>query len=129
MHIHHIAIWVHDLERIKSFYEKYFEANAGKLYVNPVKEFSSYFLEFKGGGRLEIMTNPKINNPFFDEDEQIAGFTHLAISVGTKEAVDQLTGQLRNDGYKIVGEPRITGDGFYESVVLDPEYNRIEITI
>jgi lactoylglutathione lyase len=114
---------------MKSFYEKYFQANAGELYANPAKEFSSYFLEFVEGGRLEIMTNPKIINPIKSEDEQIAGFTHLAISVGSKEAVDQLTGQLRNDGFEIVGEPRTTGDGYYESVVLDPEYNRIEITI
>jgi lactoylglutathione lyase len=57
------------------------------------------------------------------------GIIHFAISVGSKEKVDSLTHQLRSDGYQIIGEPRTTGDGYYESVVLDPEKNRIEITI
>ena len=42
--------------------------------------------------------------------------------------MDRLTENLRNAGHTIVGEPRTTGDGYYESVVLDPEENRIEIT-
>lgn len=53
----------------------------------------------------------------------------MAISVGSKEDVDELTEQLREDGYTIFGEPRITGDGYYESVVLDPEGNHVEITL
>jgi lactoylglutathione lyase len=43
--------------------------------------------------------------------------------------VDDLTEQLRDSGYKIIGEPRTTGDGYYESVVLDRENNTIEITV
>jgi len=59
---------------------------------------------------------------------QFTGLIHFAISTGSKQTVDHLTEQLRADGYEIVGEPRTTGDGYYESVVLDPEGNRIEIT-
>jgi lactoylglutathione lyase len=58
----------------------------------------------------------------------INGLSHIAISVGNKEIVDKLTERLRSDGFIIIGEPRITGDGYYESVILDPEGNRIEIT-
>jgi lactoylglutathione lyase len=43
--------------------------------------------------------------------------------------VDSLTARLRQDGYRVVGEPRRTGDGYYESVVLDPDGNRVEITV
>ena len=43
--------------------------------------------------------------------------------------MDVLTEQLRKDGYTIFGEPRTTGDGYYESVVLDCENNLIEITV
>jgi lactoylglutathione lyase len=50
------------------------------------------------------------------------------MAVGSREAVNQLTEMLRKDGYRVVGEPRTTGDGYYESVVLDPEGNRLEIT-
>jgi lactoylglutathione lyase len=59
--------------------------------------------------------------------KQFSGLIHFAVSVGSKEKVDTLTEQLRKDGYEIVGEPRTSGDGYYESVVLDGEGNRIEI--
>ena len=64
-----------------------------------------------------------------DKGLEAIGLTHFAISVGSKETVDELTERFRGDGYKIDGEPRTTGDGYYESVVLDPEGNQIEITI
>ena len=56
------------------------------------------------------------------------GLTHFAISVGSRKKVDELMEQIREAGYKIVGEPRTTGDGYYESVVMDPEGNLVEIT-
>ncbi|WP_396632837.1 VOC family protein [Maribacter sp. R86514] len=52
-----------------------------------------------------------------------------ALLVVSKEQVHVLTEKLRADGFTIAGEPRTTGDGYYESVVLDPEGNQIEITI
>ena len=67
--------------------------------------------------------------PLNRSEKQHTGFIHFAISVGDKGTVDSLTERLRIDGYEIVGEPRTTGDGYYESVVLDPDGNRIEITI
>lgn len=128
MKIAHIAIWVRDLERSKRFYETYFGAKAGDKYVNPAKNFSSYFLSFEGGCRLEIMHKPEIpESPHIAGTESL-GLTHFAISLGSAQNVDQLTMQLEQDGYKVVGKPRRTGDGYYESVVLDPENNRIEIT-
>jgi lactoylglutathione lyase len=129
MKIEHIAIWTKDLESLKVFYTKYFEVTAGEKYINPVKKFESYFLKFEDGCRLELMQMPGIpsslNNPY----QQFSGLIHFAISVGSKEKVDSLTGRFRKDGHMIVGEPRTTGDGYYESVVLDPEGNRIEITV
>ena len=64
-----------------------------------------------------------------DVIQQYIGLNHLAVSVGSKEKVDQMTERLRNDGYKVISEPRSTGDGYYESVVRDPDGNRIEITV
>jgi len=57
------------------------------------------------------------------------GYVHMAISVGTIEKENSLTEQLRYNDYTIAGEPRTMGDGYYESVILDPEGNQIEITI
>jgi lactoylglutathione lyase len=129
MKIEHIAIWTFELERLKSFYENYFEARAGEKYVNITKNFQSYFLHFEGGCRLEIMQMPGIPLTANNALKQFTGFIHLAISVGDKEKVDSITEKLRTDGYEVIGEPRTTGDGYYESVILDPDENRIEITI
>ncbi|MEM6804628.1 MAG: VOC family protein, partial [Bacteroidota bacterium] len=128
MKIEHLAIWVKDLERIRTFYEKYFAAQAGEKYHNPKKNFSSYFLSFEEGSRLELMQKPEIPALMNAHETQHLGIIHFALSVGSKEKVDALTEELRSDGFVIEGEPRTTGDGYYESVILDPEENRIEIT-
>jgi len=128
MKIEHIAIWVSDIEEMRRFYERYFNAKAGEKYVNLKKNFTSYFLSFAQGARLELMHKPEISALVSQEEEHL-GFIHFAISVGSKEKVDSLTEQFRQDGLKVTGETRMTGDGYYESIVLDPEGNRIEITI
>jgi lactoylglutathione lyase len=129
MKIEHIALWVKDLEKMKAFYERYFHVKASEKYVNPEKRFESYFLSFEDGARLELMLMPSVPASTNDIYKQFTGLIHFAISTGTKERVDSLTLQLKNDGFEIIDGPRTTGDGYYESVVLDPEGNRIEITI
>ncbi len=126
MKIEHLAIWVRDLEKMRRFYEKYFDARASDHYHNTHKDFTSCFLSFTSGCRLELMHRPDIKDTI---DGEHLGITHFAIATGSKEKVDALTEVLRKDDYIIVGEPRTTGDGYYESVVLDPEGNRVEITI
>lgn len=129
MRIDHLAIWVNDLELMKGFYEKYFNGSAGEKYHNPKKKFNSYLIQFDTGCRLELMHKPTIPQNLNNLASENIGIIHFAISVGTKDEVDKLTDQLRGDGYKVKGEPRLTGDGYYESVILDPENNHIEITI
>lgn len=128
MKIEHIAIWTKDLEAMKAFYVKYFQTRAGEKYHNPIKKFQSYFLTFDGGCRLELMHMENEDKKVNDVRESYQGLSHFAISLGNKQKVDLLTEQLRQDGFSIVGEPRTTGDGYYESVALDPEGNRIELT-
>jgi lactoylglutathione lyase len=126
MKIEHIALWVNDIEKMREFYSIYFKAEPSEKYFNPLKQFSSYFLSFEDGTRLEIMNKPGLESSL---QPMISGWAHIAMSVGSKEAVDDLTDRLRSDGYTIAGEPRTTGDGYYESVILDPEGNQIEITV
>lgn len=129
MKIDHIAIWCSNLEIMRSFYMKYFNMNSNEKYSNIHKGFSSYFLNFAGKekARIELMEMPNIfeNNGIRG---QLMGNAHIAISVGRKESVNSLTEILRMDGYPIIGEPRMTGDGYYESIVEDPEGNWLEIT-
>ena len=128
MCIEHVAIWTQDLERLKEFYRTYFQARASARYVNPAKQFESYFLTFSSGARLELMRRADGHEFSVPLGESVAGYAHVAISVGSAESVDALTARLEADGYRVVDGPRRTGDGYYESSVLDPDGNRIEIT-
>jgi len=127
MRIEHVAIWTRDLERLKSFYETYFEVTAGAKYASTKRPFESYFLSFASGARLELMRLPDLADA--DRSRGTIGLAHLALSTGSRETVNALSRRLRADGYTIVDGPRVTGDGYYESVVLDPDGNRIELTV
>jgi lactoylglutathione lyase len=127
MFIEHIAIWVKDIEKMKIFYERYFNCTSNDKYYNHNNNFESYFLSFKNGVRLELMNNSDIPNNLNNSMNQYIGINHLAIKIRNKDDVKYLTEKLKQDGYIIVAEPRETGDGYYESCILDPENNRIEI--
>jgi len=119
MTIEHVAIWTRDLERLSGFYETYFGAAAGPSYLNPATRFESIFLSFPSGARLELMRAPGLADSTAGDDERLVGYAHLAFCVGW----------LREDGYRVLDGPRRTGDGYYESTVLDCDSNRIEITV
>ncbi len=127
--IEHIALWARDLEASRDFYTRYFGATAGIKYTNPAKQFSSYFLSFESGARFEIMHKPAVQQPVTQANAPVAGYAHLAFSVGSREGVDLLTERLRQDGFAVLDGPRTTGGGYYESVVRDPDGNPVEITI
>jgi lactoylglutathione lyase len=129
MKIEHIAVWTQQLEQLKAFYIRFFGAVASEKYFNPNRSFSSYFLSFNTGTRLELMQVPGLLPNSNQETGPVMGIAHFAMSVGSKEQVDNLTEELRIAGYKVLGEPRRTGDGYYESVIADPDNNLIEITI
>lgn len=127
MRIEHIAIWTRDIERLATFYEKYFEGKRNDKYISAHKDFQSYFLGFTDGARLEIMTRTQVS--IGDINQESVGYTHIAFSAGSKERVIELTDKIVNDGYKLVSAPRTTGDGYFESVILDPDGNIVEITV
>jgi len=127
MKIEHIAIWVMNLEKMKKFYLKFFDLSSNEKYYNQKKKFSSYFLSFKSGARIELMHRPDISE-LIEKSNSKLGLAHFAVSVGTKEKVNSLTKKFRENGIRIIGDPRATGDGYYESIISDPEGNLIEIT-
>lgn len=128
MKIEHVAIWSKDIDVLKDFYVKYFGATANNKYNNEKKGFQSYFLSFDGGARIELMQKPELL--FNNADVDItSGLVHIAISVGEMQDVVDLTVRLEKDGHTIKGYPRYTGDGYFESVVIDPDGNLVEITM
>ena len=127
MKIEHAAMYVNDLEGVRDFFVRYFDAVSNDGYHNIKTGFRSYFLCFSDGARLEIMNRPDMSDG--DKDVMHTGYIHLAFSTGSREKVDELTKKLKDDGYEILSSPRTTGDGYYESCVLGPEGNQIEITV
>lgn len=129
MTIDHIAIWTDNLERLKAYYLEFFEGTASARYTNNLTGFSSYFISFQSGARLELMTKPGIPDNLNDKViAQHKGIIHVAFGVATMSDVDEMANHLRNDGYTILSGPRKTGDGYYEFETLDPDNNRIEVT-
>jgi lactoylglutathione lyase len=116
--IDHAAAWVSDLARVRAFYERWFQATAGPTYSSSKRDFQSCFLSLGSGARLELMVSSA-------EPPRPA---HLAVSVGSREAVDRLVQSMEAAGVSIISRPRITGDGYYEAVIADPEGNLLEIT-
>lgn len=127
MKIEHVGLFVEDLERTVAFYSKYFGATASEKYHNSKTTFSSRFLTFTDGARLEVCTREDLN--LNKLDGYPLGYMHLAMSLGSKEEVNRVSEMIEADGYTHLSGPRVTGDGYYESVVLDPEGNQIELTI
>lgn len=126
MIVGHIAIYTNDLERLKRFYVTYFDAVSNLKYRNETTGLETYFLSFEGSKtQIELMYRPNVT----DRPSETAhlGYAHLAFTLGSRAKVDYLTQLLQSDGYVIMNQPRVTGDGFYESVVLDPDGNLIEL--
>ena len=125
MKLTHFAIWTNNLEGMKDFYCRYFGGTVGPKYHNVNRGFQSYFVRFEGDAALELMTLPALA-PSAGQGNRV-GYAHMAFALGSKERVDALTAQLEQDGYTVASRPRTTGDGYYESAVLDPDGNIVEL--
>ena len=113
--IEHVALWTNDLDGLRWWYERWLGGRSGERYINESNSFASYFLEFDSGARLELMQMP-------GKERGLGG--HVAFSLGTRDAVDKLAAELG-----AVDGPRLTGDGYYEAVVVDPDGNHVELTV
>lgn len=127
MRIEHLALWTLDLEQLRDFYMSYFDAVSNEKYVNTKTGLETYFLSFGSGARIEIMIRPEVSASGDDEIRRIRGLAHFAFDLEHRDSVDDLTERLARDGHKVIGKPRVTGDGYYESVVLDPDGNIVEL--
>jgi catechol 2,3-dioxygenase-like lactoylglutathione lyase family enzyme/predicted nucleotidyltransferase len=116
--VEHAAAWVADLDRACAFYVRWFGGVPGPLYRSQRRPFASRFVSIGNSARLELMTAA-------GEPPRPA---HIAISVGSRHAVDRLVERMRTGGITIASGPRLTGDGYYEAVVIDTEGNLVEIT-
>lgn len=129
MTLDHIAIWTHNLEKLKDYYVIYFGACVNTKYINNETGFESYFLSFSSGSRIELMQRQGIPENMNDPvNRQHTGIIHLAFGVKTMEEVVKKLEELKTAGFRILRGPRKTGDGYFEFETLDPDNNRIEVT-
>lgn len=127
MYIEHVAMYVNNIETAREFFMTYLNGVSNTGYYNEKTGFKSYFISFDDGARLEIMNKPGLMD--VKKDLNRTGYAHIAFSVGSKEAVDNLTEKIKSAGYEVVSGPRTTGDGYYESCIVVIEGNQIEITV
>lgn len=126
MRIAHVALWTADLDGLCRFWAETFGAVVGDLYESARRPgFCSRFLTLKGGPSIEVMQGPWIAREVLEERQ---GYAHLALSLGSREAVDAMAVQAAAFGI-LISPARMTGDGFYEAVLRDPDGNLIEITV
>jgi lactoylglutathione lyase len=127
--IDHIAVWTNDIEKLREYYTRFFNAVPGGLYENRETGFRSYFLSFGEGSRLEIMQKPGIPGNMNDtEGPGHAGIIHIAFRMDDMKTVIFKARELEKAGFRILRGPRKTGDGYFEFETLDPDNNRIEVT-
>lgn len=125
MKLAHIALWTRDLDAAATFWQTLFGATVGEPYRSQRRPgFVSRFAALPGGVQIELMTGPWIAA---EPDAERPGWDHVALSLGSTEAVNALAARCRQDGCLVSG-PRTTGDGFYEAVLAMPDGTRIEIT-
>jgi len=123
--IEHVALWVRDLDAMREFYERQLGARSGPRYTNVATGFVSCFVSYGEGPRIELMHRPDVRS---GSVEVATGYAHVALSLGGRPAVDALVARLVEGGVTVESGPRVTGDGYYEAVIVDPEGNRIELT-
>jgi lactoylglutathione lyase len=124
--IEHVALWVRDLERMRAFYVERLGGTSGALYQNERTGLRSYFVSFSEGARIELMSRGDVAAA--GTPGEAVGYAHIALSLGSRQRVDDWVRDLESAGVVVAGRPRVTGDGCYEAVIQDLEGNRIEIT-
>jgi lactoylglutathione lyase len=126
MRVSHVALWTRDIAAAAHFWKHYFDAEIGSLYQSARRPgFASLFVRLPSDSvRIELMTAPWVAGK---ETDECIGWDHIAISLGSHEAVATLAARCDFDGL-LLSKPRTTGDGFYEAVIGAPDGTRVEIT-
>ena len=126
MKIAYVSIYVNDLEKMKDFFVKYFKATVTDKYENFQTGYAYCYLKFDEGSRISLVSGSNmVERP---KQENLKGLNRFAIAVESKEEVQAITDQIAKDGYQVVNGFRRSGYGEYESRILDPEGNELEIT-
>ena len=121
-HLHLITLGVRDFEKSKKFY-------ADTLVWKPSSASSDDIAFFQAGGVVlglyprEKLAEDAMTSP---EGNGFSGIT-LAYNAGSESEVDEIIGDLKAKGVKIVKEPQKVFWGGYSSYFADPDDYRWEV--
>lgn len=125
--IEHIALVTNDLESLSDFYTQ-LGGVASPLSTDPDTALRRCVLDFCGV-RLELLERPD-GGAGAAGHARSPGLLHLGFVLGSADAVDELGGVIAAAGHRVLEPPKRTGElGRYESVVLDPDGNRVKLTV
>ncbi len=125
MNIAHVALWTRNLDAQVDFWESVFGARRNERYLSKNRPgFASHFMTLSDGPTIELMTVPDLADT--PPHAEFVGWAHIALNVGSKAEVDRMAEQARAT-HTLLSAPRMTGDGYYEAVIADPDGNRIEL--
>lgn len=124
--IERVALWTDQLGRLRDFYAHWLGAQASPIHVDPGSGLRAVLLDFCGVG-LELIVPPTLAE--HPPEKRGSGHPYIALSLGSADAVDRLTTGLAAAGHQVIEPPRRSWEGAYRSVVLDPDGNRVELTV
>ena len=125
--VEHIALATNDAERLCEFY-LLLGAMASPVATDPGTGVRSRVLDFCGVG-LELFEHPGRRQGVAG-GALAPGFVRLGFALGSADAVDELTRIMAAAGHRVIERPHRTGElGRYESVVLDPDGNRVRLAV
>ena len=128
MKIEHLCLNVQNIEKEKNFYCGVFGFEANAKYHNAKTGWENYFLSASAGGaRLELLSHAAM--PQQEINRKATCIVHFSLALGSREKVDSTMQKVASLGCQILGQPRVTGDGYYEASFLDPEGNMVELTV
>lgn len=125
--IEHIALATSDLDRLCDFYRQ-LGALASPSSTDPDTGLRSCVLDFCGI-HLEVFER-RGSSEGVTGGERSPRLLHLGFALESADAVDELSTAIAAAGYRVIQPPHRTGElGRYESIVLDPDGNRLKLTV
>ena len=125
--IEHIALATNQLESLCDFYRR---LGGVSLPISPELDdgLRGCVLDFCGV-RLGVFERPS-NRHAATRDGRSPRLLHLGFALGSADAVDELTRVLAAAGHRVLEPPHRAGElGRYESIALDPDGNRLKLSV
>lgn len=125
--LEHVALATGDVECLCDFYQQ-LGAVVSPPSADPGTGFRTCVLDFCGV-RLELFERPGRRERAAG-DAVMPGLMHLGFALGSADAVDELSRVVASTGHRVLEQPHRVGQlGRYESIVLDPDGNRVKLTV